>query len=90
MAWTRTAISLAVVSMLWLRWSHVYGEIVLIMVALMISAALLIHLSQKRRYRKAARGLAASQVRADVRGVLLMAASIIAFGLGGLLLILVN
>ena len=88
LAWTRTTISLTLVSMIWLRWAHAFGETVLTMVAFLGAAAVALHLTQRRRYRKAATGLATDRLRADVRGVFLLTACMLIFGIGGLFLIL--
>lgn len=88
LAWARTAISLAVVSMLWLRWSHVLGGTVLVMTTLMVAAAAAIYWTQGARYRNSAAGLSRDHVPADLRGVFALTAAMLLFGIGSIVLIL--
>lgn len=88
LAWNRTTVSLALVSMIWLRWSHTFGGTVLVMIGLMVASAVVLHGTQRARYRKAARGLAEERIHADIRGVLFMTACMTSFGIGGIVLIL--
>lgn len=88
LAWNRTIIALALVSMIWLRWSHAFGTAVLAMTTSMLIAVAALYLTQRARYRRAATGLAADRVRADIRGVLALTACMIGFGVGGLTLVL--
>lgn len=88
LAWTRTAVSLSIMSMLWTRWSHLFGGAVFVMIALIMTAALAIGWTQRTRYRVSAMGLAQNRIRASTRGIFSLTAAILSFGIGSIALIL--
>lgn len=70
MSWDRTLLALCVTSMMFVRWYPTEGLITLLPAALCGTAALTVHVTQRRRYAQQSAGIAVEQVRADVWAVL--------------------
>ncbi len=75
--------SLVTVSALFLRWLPRHGLAVLLLFAVSAAAALVIYLTQRRRYRERSRGVAGGHADADATAVLWTAlAGVVLGGLG--------
>lgn len=90
LSWSRTAMAYALASAVLLRWAWVFGAGVFILVTLLCSIAVIIHLSQKSRYRRQVAGVRSGRAPANVRGVFIMSASMIIYGGVALLLIVLE
>lgn len=88
LSWTRTSISLAVVSMILTRWSRVYGPWVFALITLLVLLAATIYFTQQSRYQSGVRGIVDEAAPASIGSVLTLTAAMLIFGAGGLLLIL--
>ncbi|NKX52945.1 DUF202 domain-containing protein [Arthrobacter mobilis] len=84
LAWGRTTLAMVVAAAIFLRWAPQHGWFVGTLIAVTLAAALAINLTQKRRYHRAVRGIAAESVRADVMAALWTAASVVVLGVLGL------
>lgn len=80
LAWGRTCLAMVVAAAVFLRWVPHHGWFVGILVALTLATALAINLTQKRRYRRAVRGIAAESVQADAVAALWVAVSVVVLG----------
>lgn len=76
LAWGRTTLGLVIVSAIFLRWLPRYGWFAAALVVVAILTALGIHLTRRRRYRRAVRGISQNQMRADVLSALAISASV--------------
>ena len=88
LSWTRTSISLAVVSMILLRWARVYGPAVFPLVALLVVLALGIYFTQRSRHSSSVQGLLSESAGPAVGSVITLTTALWIFGIGGLLLVL--
>ncbi|MFC7403207.1 DUF202 domain-containing protein [Citricoccus sp. GCM10030269] len=84
MSWDRTLLALFVVAALFLRWYATVGLGALAPAMLCGAAALLIHLTQRRRYALQATGIARERVEADVFAVLWMVALVVLLAVLGI------
>lgn len=90
LAWTRTAISLAVVSSVFLRWAREFGPwMLLIICGYMISAALIV-VTSRRRYSLGVHGIIKEKVQPNTLAVVMMTASSIVMGLLTLILVITH
>jgi uncharacterized membrane protein YidH (DUF202 family) len=80
LAWHRTAASMVVAGLLFLRWVPAYGGLPLAMTALAVAAAASVGASRSWRYRRQAVGLRAGRIGADVIGVGLTAFGVLLIG----------
>ncbi|MBO0596645.1 DUF202 domain-containing protein [Nesterenkonia sp. E16_7] len=88
LSWGRTMMLFAVVGAVFLRWLPHYG---LWTVGLTLSCAVVagaIYATQRRRYSRQSRGIAAEQVEADVPAVLITTLATAVLGLLGILAVL--
>lgn len=84
MSWDRTLLALFVVAAMLLRWYPAVGLAALVPAGLCGAAALVIHLTQRRRYAVQSTGIAAERVAADVFAVLWMVVLVTAVALTGI------
>jgi uncharacterized membrane protein YidH (DUF202 family) len=70
LAWGRTLLAMLVASLFFLRWMPHHGRFAGGLIVLTLLGALLIWLSQRRRYRCRVEGINRSHFPADVKGVL--------------------
>lgn len=94
MAWTRTAVSLAIVSAVLLRWAGVYGAGVygagvVVPVSLLWGVVVGIVLTQRRRYRNAVGGLVDNRAEPVVEAVLVLTVTVLLLGVGALVLVVI-
>lgn len=88
MAWTRTTVSLAIVSAVLLRWAWVYGAVGFVLVVVLWGVAVGILFTQRHRYRERVGGLVADRAEPKVGAVLTLTAAVLLLGAGALLLVL--
>lgn len=88
LAWTRTLTGMLAASLLLIRWLTTAGVVVLPLLLLTISSAFGILATQRTRLRRDWRGLARRSVPAEVGSVVLLTATVLALGLGGVGIIL--
>ena len=88
MAWTRTTVSLAIVSAVLLRWAWVYGVVGFVLVVVLWGMAAGILLTQRHRYRERVGGLVEDRVEPKVGAVVVLTAAMLLLGVGALLLVL--
>lgn len=89
MAWTRTAVSLVIVSAVLLRWAGVYGAGVVVPVSLLWGVVVGIVLTQRRRYRNAVGGLVDNRAEPVVEAVLVLTVTVLLLGVGALVLVVI-
>ena len=89
LAWTRTAIELALVSMLLLRWARSYGWWVLLLIGLLLALCIGIALTQRTRYRTTRRDARHDDTSPKTASVLTVTTTLILLGLGGVFLVLI-
>lgn len=82
--------ALATVSAIFLRWLPHYGLSILLLVAVSVTAAGAICLTQRRRYRTSARGITQECIGADAAAVLLTAFAGLSLGGLGVTVVLVG
>jgi uncharacterized membrane protein YidH (DUF202 family) len=70
LAWGRTLLAMLVASLFFLRWMPHHGRFAGGLIALTLLGALLIWLSQRRRYQCRVEGISRARFPADVKGVL--------------------
>lgn len=87
LSWTRTVVSLMLVSAVLLRWSAHFPAFIIVVIIAMAVLAGTIYLTQKRRYRRTGSGVAAERMEPGVGSILLMTAAMFLFGLAGLTLL---
>ncbi|MCH8560863.1 DUF202 domain-containing protein [Nesterenkonia sp. LB17] len=88
LSWGRTMMLFALVGAVFLRWLPHYGFWT---VGLTLSCAVVagaIYLTQRRRYSRQSRGIAAERVEADVPAVLVTTLAVVVLGILGLLAVL--
>lgn len=88
MAWTRTAISMLIVSSILLRWIHVYGPAVFALMALLVGCAVYVVLSNRADYHRAVRGIAHDVVQPNITRVMVLSGAVILLGIGVIALVL--
>ncbi|MFD1211902.1 DUF202 domain-containing protein [Arthrobacter sp. GCM10027362] len=88
LAWGRTTLAMVVAAVIFLRWAPHHGWFVGVLIAVTLVAALALNLTQKRRYHRAVRGIAAESVQADVMAVLWTAVSVVVLGALGIFTVL--
>ena len=89
MAWARTLLSLVVVSALFLRWLPQHGPFVLVLFGLTVLTAAAVHLTQRPRYVRGARRIAAERAAPELGAVLATSAAVLVLGGLGLWTVLV-
>ncbi|GAA2044235.1 DUF202 domain-containing protein [Yaniella flava] len=72
LSWGRTSLATAVVAMLLIRWYPSVGPMVFLPVVIAITGAVLIHLSQRRRYDMQTSGIANERVAPDFWAIVWM------------------
>ncbi|WP_080794922.1 DUF202 domain-containing protein [Corynebacterium pacaense] len=88
LAWERTAISLALASAILLRWSPQFGSGVHTLILAVLGVAVVLYLTQARRYRDMGYALVRGRRNANVRAVVTLTAALIVFGISGFVLVL--
>lgn len=89
LAWTRTAIELAIVSMLLLRWARSYGWWVFLLIGILLALCAGIALTQPTRYRKTRRSVRRDDTSPKTASVLTVTTTLVLLGLGGVALVLI-
>ncbi|MDQ0677000.1 putative membrane protein YfcA [Arthrobacter pascens] len=84
LAWGRTMMALVTVSAIFLRWLPQHGLPILLLFAVAATAAGTIYLTQRRRYRASAQGIARENFDADTTAVLWTAFAGVAMGALGI------
>ncbi|MDR6504663.1 DUF202 domain-containing protein [Arthrobacter oryzae] len=77
LAWSRTTMALVVSAAVFLRWLPHHGWFVGTLVGGAVIAALAINLTQKRRFRRAVRGIAQETMPPNIRSTAAVAASVV-------------
>ena len=88
MAWTRTAISMLVVSSILLRWVHVYGPAVFALMALLLASAVYVVVPNRADYDREVRGIADDRVEPNITRVMVLSGALILLGIGVIALVL--
>ncbi|GAB3692075.1 DUF202 domain-containing protein [Corynebacterium nasicanis] len=89
LAWTRTALELALVSMLLLRWARAYGWWVFLLIGMLVAMCAAIALTQRWRYRETRRSVHRNTTAPKTYSVLAVTTTLVLLGLGGVALVLV-
>ncbi len=87
LAWTRTGLSLAFTSAVFIHWAPRYGATVWIMVAISLLAAALVGSTRGRRYAHSVRGIVQERAEPQVLPVFLLGATSALLGVIGLVVI---
>ncbi|HJE85632.1 MAG TPA: DUF202 domain-containing protein [Corynebacterium amycolatum] len=90
LSWARTTVALAVGSAVLLRWADHFPAMIYILIAVMLTMALSIYFTQRRRYWRSGSGLAEGALEANVGAVVTLTACMVLLGTTGLALILIN
>lgn len=90
LAWNRTTVSLAVASAILLRWTGFYGAAALIPVVGLMLMAMVILVTQRVRYIRQSTGLVQDRVPPNLVGVLSLTATMLAFGVTGVIFVLTD
>lgn len=90
LSWARTTVALAVGSAVLLRWADHFPAMIYILIAVMLTMALSIYLTQRRRYWRASTGLAKEHLEASVGAVVALTACMVLLGATGMALILID
>lgn len=88
LSWTRTVVSLMIVSAVLLRWSPAFPTMIYVVIAVMAGVAVTIYFTQRRRYARAGLGIAQEQIHPSVGSVFLLTGAMILFGAAGLALLI--
>lgn len=88
LSWGRTMLLFALVGAVFLRWMPHYGNWTVLLSLLCAAVAAGIYLTQRVRYRRQSRGVAAEQVEADVVAVLATTGAVVALGVLGVVAVL--
>lgn len=88
LSWGRTAMAMALVSMVLLRWAAVYGGWVFVLIGVLLTLSSAIYFTQRRRYRGGVRGLLENAARPNLGSVIAVTAGMLILGAGGLILVL--
>ncbi|QCU78754.1 DUF202 domain-containing protein [Citricoccus sp. SGAir0253] len=83
MSWDRSLLAMVVSAAMFLRWYGTVGVLALAPAALCAVAALVIHWTQRSRYRVQAAGIARERVHADVGAVLWLGGLVVVLALLG-------
>ena len=89
LAWTRTAIELALVSMLLLRWTTSYGAWVFFLIGILLVLCAGIAFTQRNRYRKTLHGVERDAAPVKTTSVFIVTTTLVLLGLGGVALVLI-
>lgn len=87
LSWTRTVISLMVLSAVLLRWSPHYPGLIYGIIVAMDVLAVTIYFTQRRRYARADRGIAEERIEPSVESICFLTGAMILFGVAGLALL---
>lgn len=88
LAWTRTAIELALVSMLLLTWTTSYGIWVFLPIGALLLLCIGIAATQRQRYRDTLEGVNREAAPVKTASVLIVTSTLVLLGLGGVALVL--
>ena len=80
MAWGRTLLAFLTTSAIFLRWLHIHGLFVIVLVATATVTATLIFATQRGRYRRHARGVNMEWLCSDLVGVLSLSLAVLLLG----------
>jgi len=89
LAWTRTAIELALVSMLLLKWTTSYGIWVFLLIGALLLLCIGIAATQRKRYRDTLEGVNREAAPVKTASVLIVTSTLVLLGLGGVALVLI-
>lgn len=88
LSWTRTTVSLSVVSMILVRWAWVYGPWVFALVGILLALAATIYLTQQARYQADVQGLISEVAPTNILSILVLTGSLWVLGAGAIALVL--
>ena len=89
LAWTRTAIELALVSMLLLKWTRSYGVWVFLLIGALLLLCAGIAVTQRTRYEDTLDGVDRDAAPVKTTTVFIVTATLVLLGLGGIALVLI-
>lgn len=90
MSWTRTAVAMLVVSLILLRWAHVFGPWVLALIVLTLLATIYVVLSNRAAYTREVAGIAHERVDPAIGRIAVMTATVFLLGVGSLVLVVLR
>ncbi|MGP6175056.1 DUF202 domain-containing protein [Corynebacterium sp. A21] len=90
LSWTRTVVSLMIVSAILLRWSPYFPSVIYGVIALMAGLAITIYSTQQRRYARAGLGIAEERIEPSIGSVCLLTTAMLLFGMAGLALLVLE
>ncbi|AQQ14292.1 hypothetical protein CGLAU_01505 [Corynebacterium glaucum] len=90
MSWTRTAVAMLVVSLILLRWAHVFGPWVIALIVLTLVAAVYVVLSNRAAYMREVAGIEHERVDPAIGRIFAMTATVFLLGVGSLVLVLLH
>lgn len=88
MAWTRTAVALAGVSLLFLRWAPQQGAAAVLLAAAGVGAAAGLAWTQRRRHPRRALAFAGESAPADLPQAVVLTGLVVVLALAGLAVVL--
>ena len=88
MSWSRTAVAMVVVSLTLLRWADAYGPAIFALIGVLVACAVYVMLSNRVDYLREVNGLEADSLDPNISRVLVMAAAVLALGIGAVILVL--
>lgn len=88
LSWTRTAVSMALVSMILLRWAKVYGVWIFVLIGLLLGLSATIYFTQRARYRAGVRGLLENAVPPNILSVVILTSGMLVLGMSGVFFVL--
>lgn len=90
LSWTRTVVSLMIVSAILLRWSSYFPSVIYGVIAVMSGLAITIYVTQQRRYTRAGLGIAEERIEPSIGSVFLLTTAMFLFGMAGLALLVLE
>lgn len=90
MSWGRTSLAYLLVAAVTLRWAPYYGAVVAVISGGLMLVAVGIYGTQHRRYRRAARGVAAESLGDSAVAVVALTVSTVLLGLVGVVFVLAD
>lgn len=90
MSWTRTAVAMLVVSLILLRWAHVFGPWVLALIGVTLVAAVYVVLSNRAAYMREVAGIEHERVDPAIGRIFAMTAAVFLLGVGSLVLVVLH
>ncbi|HIW92855.1 MAG TPA: DUF202 domain-containing protein [Candidatus Corynebacterium avicola] len=90
MAWGRTSMAYVVCAMLMVRWAPHYGALVIVIAGALLLVSLWIVVTQQRRYRSAASGVAKERLGVSVGPVLALMLCTVVLGAAGMVFVAID